>query len=389
MARFKDNKISVQELLRFIPDEFLDKLSIATNVDHQVKKLYGKNIFYLLLYGYLESTKVSLRELEDIYSSQRFQFLFNIDSEEGTRFNSLSDRLSTMNPEYFEKIYQHIYTKFAELYSDDEALKYSITRVDSTFVLEAANKLKKGLVTSNQHAKKRQVKYTMSMTDIFPSGAEMFFEGSAHNENHTIPLVIKNAVHKDSIFVFDRGVNKRKVFEDMDQEGTIFVTRVNRTKTFKVVSSNEVLVQKHHNLEILSDQWVQLRDKKGKYYSPLRLVITKQSDKKQEEIYFLTNSPHLQVIEIIDIYKKRWDIEVFFRFIKQELNFSHFLSTSENGIRIVLYMTLILSILILVYKKLNSLGYRTAVRRFKIELDELIMKMTIIFAGGDPDLVFR
>jgi len=389
MAKFSDNKISVQELLRFIPDELLDKLSIATNVDHQVKKLYGKNIFYLLLYGYLESTKISLRELEDIYSSQRFQFLFNIDSEEGIKYNSLSDRLSMMNPKYFERIYQYIYTKFTELYSDDEALKYSITRVDSTFVAEAANKLQKGLNTGNKLEKKKQIKYTISMTDVFPSGAEVFFERKAHNENNTIPLAIKNAIHKDSIFVFDRGVYKREAFKDIDKQGIRFVTRINRTKNFKVISSNEIDTHKHNNLEILSDQTVYLRNKKGKLSIPLRLIITKQIDKKEEEIFFLTNHSDLQTTEVIDIYKKRWDIEVFFRFIKQELNFSHFLSTNVNGIKIVLYITLILSILILVYKKINNLGYKTAVRRFKIELDELIMKMTIIFAGGDPDLVFR
>jgi hypothetical protein len=389
MAKFSDNRITVQELLGFIPDELLDKLSTATNVDHQVKKLYGKNIFYLLLYGYLESTKISLRELEDVYSSQRFQFLFNIDSEGGIKYNSLSDRLSMMNPKYFERIYQYIYTKFTELYSDDEALKYSITRVDSTFVAEAANKLQKGLGTGNKHKKKKQIKYTISMTDIFPSGAEVFFERNAHAENNTIPLAIKNAIHKESIFVFDRGVNKREVFKDIDKQGIRFVTRINQTKNFKVISANEVDVHKHKNLEIISDQTVYLRNKKGELSIPLRLIAKKQIDKKKEEIYFLTNHSDLQTTEVIDIYKKRWDIEVFFRFIKQELNFSHFLSTNVNGIKIVLYITLILSILILVYKKINNLGYKTAVRRFKIELDELIMKMTIIFAGGDPNLVFR
>jgi len=109
----------------------------------------------------------------------------------------------------------------------------------------------------------------------------------------------------------------------------------------------------------------------------------------QEEIFFLTNCDELETTEIISIYKKRWDIEVFFRFIKQELNFSHFVSTSANGIKNVLYITLILSMLILVYKKANEIGYKTAVRRFDIEQDELITKMMITFAGGDPSLVFR
>jgi hypothetical protein len=389
MANFSNHKISVEELLKLIPDELLDKLSAATDVDHQVKKLFGKNIFYLLLYGYLESTRISLRELEDIYSSQRFQFLFNIDSENGIKYNSLSDRLSMINPDYFESIYKYIYSKFTELYSDEEALKYSITRVDSTIVTEAANKLEKGMYSSNQYGKRKQIKYTMLMTDIFPSGVEVFAENYGHNENATIHAAITNAINKENIFVFDRGVNKREVFRDIDKQGVSFVTRMNKTKNYKIISSNDITVCNHGNLEILSDQLVYLRNKKNQYSIPLRLIVTRKTAKNKEEIFFLTNRNDLQAIEVIHIYKKRWDIEVFFRFIKQELNFSHFLSTNINGIKVVLYMTLILAMLILVYKKLNNLGYKTAVRRFKIELDELIMKMTIIFAGGDPNLVFR
>ena len=79
----------------------------------------------------------------------------------------------------------------------------------------------------------------------------------------------------------------------------------------------------------------------------------------------------------------------FFRFIKQELNFSHFMSTNENGIKIILYMTLILSMLILIYKRINQIGYKTAKRRFGIELDELIMAIVVQYCGGDPNLVFR
>lgn len=80
---------------------------------------------------------------------------------------------------------------------------------------------------------------------------------------------------------------------------------------------------------------------------------------------------------------------MFFRFIKQELSFSHFMSTNENGIKIILYMTLILTMLLLIYKRLNKLGFKTAKRRFTIELDELIIAMIVRFCGGDPALVFR
>ena len=80
---------------------------------------------------------------------------------------------------------------------------------------------------------------------------------------------------------------------------------------------------------------------------------------------------------------------MFFRFLKQELNFSHVTSTSENGMKVMLYMTMITSMLVLIYKRINQVGYKTAVRRIAIELNELIIKLVVKHSGGDPSLVFR
>lgn len=372
-----------------IPDSLLEDLSDATGVDHQVKKMFGKNMFYLLLYGYLESTKISLRELEDIYNSQKFKFLFNIDQQSQTHYNSLSDRLATMNPEYFKKIYEFVYATFAKRFTPEESESHSIVRVDSTLVTETANKLREGMIVGNQYHKKKQVKYTLLMTDIFPCGAEIFTSQEEHNENKTIPLAIFNHADKSGIFVFDRGVNKRDIFTDFCEQGIQFVTRINPKARYELISSAEIKVPKCNNLVIISDQLIRLYNQQSKLSAPYRLIRTQREKQGKEEICFLTNCFDLNIDEIIAIYHKRWDIEVFFRFIKQELNFSHFVSTTLNGIKIVLYLTLILAILILMYKKSNDLGYKTAVRRFRIELDELITKMLITFAGGDPSLVFR
>ena len=91
---------------------------------------------------------------------------------------------------------------------------------------------------------------------------------------------------------------------------------------------------------------------------------------------FSSNTKDAPAEDIIMIYKKRWDIEVFFRFIKQELNFSHFISTNVNGIKAIVYTTLILSMLIHIYKKYNNVGFKTAKRRIRIELDDLLTYYT-------------
>ena len=128
-------------------------------------------------------------------------------------------------------------------------------------------------------------------------------------------------------------------------------------------------------------------NKHSKVNTPFRLIKT--VNENDEPFWFLTNEFSLPIFEIILIYKKRWNIEVFFRFIKQELNFKHFLSTSLNGIKVVLYMTLILAMLILIYKRFNEIGFKTAKRRFYYEIEEEIMRIAIKISGGDPNLVFR
>jgi hypothetical protein len=59
-----------------VPDEELVKLIKDSNSDYQVKKLFARNLFYLLLYGLLESHRVSLRSLEDVYKSEKFRVIF-------------------------------------------------------------------------------------------------------------------------------------------------------------------------------------------------------------------------------------------------------------------------------------------------------------------------
>ena len=104
----------------------------------------------------------------------------------------------------------------------------------------------------------------------------------------------------------------------------------------------------------------------------------------ENEVYFITNNMELTPKEIAEAYRRRWDIEVFFKFLKQELNFSHFLSTSENGIKVILYMTLITAMLIMIYKRKNGIGYSDAKFCFKLDMEEWIMDLNHVIKGGDP-----
>lgn len=114
------------------------------------------------------------------------------------------------------------------------------------------------------------------------------------------------------------------------------------------------------------------------------IIASKIADPEGQKLYFVSNIYNLKATEIVEIYKKRWEIEVFFKFIKQHLNAKHFLSRNLNGIKITLYMILILAILLTVYKVKNNLkGYMFVKKRFKEELRVLLTRNVVNFFDGD------
>ena len=361
-----------------------------TGVDYWASVLYGKSMFYLLLYGLADSEKTSLRSLEDIFNSQRFKFLFNLDPDQTTRYNSISSRLATMDIAFFEEAYKLIFNVFRTHYSENDALGYNIVRVDSTMVAETANKLEKGMHVGSK-TNKKQVKYTICLEDLLPSSVQVFTEQSQLNEDLTIPTTILKMIdpHPDTVFMFDRGVQSRKAYEDIAQNEYMFVTRVKENTRYKVIEElSTAKGTQIGNLSVQADDWVNLYNGDNKkIITPFRLLKIKNEQGKS--FLFLSNMKAATAEDIIMIYRKRWDIEVFFRFIKQELNFSHFISTNVNGIKIIVYMTLILSMLIHIYKKYNNIGFKTAKRRMKIELDDLLTIFIIQASGGNPNIFFR
>lgn len=156
------------------------------------------------------------------------------------------------------------------------------------------------------------------------------------------------------------------------------------------------------NLILLKDSLVHLytgkaiNNKRGKIHyreelveEPFRLIMAKSKEDESKEFWFITKEFNLSAKEIADAYKQRWDIEVFFRFIKQELNVSHLVSLNRNGIQVMIYMSLIVAMLVLVYKHANKLGYKTAKRRFSMEMRNLVIAMIVGECGGDPAVFFK
>lgn len=404
MSVFKDHKISLNQVLTFIPEALLSHLSATTKVDYYSKVLHGKKMFYLLLFCIFDNEKLSQRTLEDTFNSSGFKALFGLGEDEKVRRSSISERLSKIDSNYFKEIYEQMYGRFSELYSKTEIEKYNLIRVDSTIVADTCIKLKEGIDQKNG---KKLVKFSFSFDGILPSGVEVFTGQKYSSEENALPEAIlkqvKKEEHHGNIYLIDRGLQSTRVMKEFDQKAVKFIIRSKENRKFEELESflNPKNTPKWNDWEVIKDSKVRLytgkpiQNKRGnlhykeeKIETEFRLVVikNKQTDK---ECWFLTNEFELSAKEIADYYRKRWDIEVFFRFLKQELNLSHLVSMNKNGIEVMIYMTMIAAMLLLIYKKANNLGYKTAKRRIAMELRDMITAILIVFAGGDPAKVFK
>ena len=399
MAIFKDHKVGINELLGVIPEALLSHLSESTKVDYYSKVLQGKKLFYLLMYGILENDRLSQRTLEDTFNDPVFKMLFNLDRSESVCRSSISERLSKIDSSYFKQIYECIYEQFSEVYSSTDQLKYNLIRVDSTVVCETSNRLSDGFHHNQQ--KKKVVKYSTAFDGILPCLSEVFTTPRYSSEENALPEVVlshaKQETNHANIYVLDRGLQSTRTMSSFNKEQIKFIVRSKENR--KHVELENLIVDDNStdldNLVLIKDSRVYLytgkpiNNKKGNIHyqeelvrEPFRLIVAQNKQELDKEIWFITNEFDLSAKEIADAYKRRWDIEVFFPFIKQELNVSHLVSLNKNGIEVMLYMTLIVAMLILIYKYENGIGYKTAKRRLSMEMRNLVISMIVVECGG-------
>jgi hypothetical protein len=153
-----------------------------------------------------------------------------------------------------------------------------------------------------------------------------------------------------TIIVYDRGYNDYSLFAQWSAQGVFFVTRMKDKALYEVVGERDV----PQNRQILKDELIQLTGIKAEEKCPYPLrrieVYVPETD---EILAFLTNNMDLGATTIAAIYKDRWQIEIFFKILKQNLKIKTFVGTSANAVKIQIWTALI-AILILRYLQLLS-----------------------------------
>jgi len=141
-----------------------------------------------------------------------------------------------------------------------------------------------------------------------------------------------------TIVIDDRGYNDYELFGRWTVQGIYFVTRMKENALYEVVGEKKV----PQNRNILKDELIELRGMKalGKCPYPLRRIEFYDPE-KDEILVFLTNHMTLGATTIAAIYKDRWQIELFFKALKQNLKIKTFVGTSANAVKIQIWTALI------------------------------------------------
>ena len=392
-TRRRKEKLSFQaELDELLKAEALKTYAQETKVDHQVKKLTGLRMLTLMIWCLTVNRKLSQRILANTFNSKSFSIYSDTDVIK-VNYSGIGERLKKINPEYFKLIFGYIYQHYAKQlpyrYQDFEIVSFDSTMVQlysKTLGMCSGRKPKKG-------KRKKHMKFSVGKKGLLPNSVCFYGKQSDLSENVALLQAVNNYSSSDTeISVFDRGIHKRLALAKFKQTGRHMVCRVNNDIRYQFIKAYARVkgLQTKTGLVIESDSIIRLYHK-NEYLKPfLRLVIAKNKETGEAISFLTTFTDKFSAIDICNIYKLRWQIEVFFRFIKQQLSFSHLISNNENGIKVFVYSVLITAIMTIAYNAKNQINSLVISKeKMKEELRQAFMEKTLIRLRNKDDIYCR
>jgi transposase len=174
-----------------------------------------------------------------------------------------------------------------------------------------------------------------------------------HGKVHDVNILNDLIIEAGAIYVMDRGYLDFERLYKINQSLAFFVTRAKSNFDFKRMYSKPV----DKATGVLCDQIVTLQGfyAKKSYPDKLRRIKYYDADKKKR-LVFLTNNFLLPAVTIADIYRCRWQVELFFKWIKQHLRIKAFYGTSENAVKTQIWIAISVYVLVAIVKKRLNLN---------------------------------
>ena len=284
--------------------------------------------------------------------------------------STLSDGNKNRPASVFKSIYEHLYSLYKPSISDSSLPKAVL---DKLFLLDATvfGLFKAILKTSGRHADNGKKKGGIKKNTVLNGATLMphFIEFSAAAD-HDQQIFKALKLPAGSYIIFDKGYNNYKQFAAFSHAGVFFITRQKENAVYQTIT--ECLHDSSSADAILKEAIIiqEYTDEQGNKQQ-LRLRRIAWWDEQQQKAYeFITNNFELDAPTIAKLYQYRWQIELFFKKLKQNFPLQYFVGDNQNAIEIQIWVSIIALLLLSVIhcKNKTSMAFSVFVTAIKLHL---------------------
>ena len=323
-------KSTLNQFLEELSDqELLKQLCKELGVDKYVKKLTLDKLLALVVLAQLRQYK-GLREISSCLNDEEISKAVNLDS---IHASTISRRLANVPTEVLETFFLRLRNEcMAKIgLNATEALLGRLHLIDSSTISLCVTKYRWAEFRKTKGGIKIHLRIRVHDGGVIPDKMVMTPAKPA-DRTQMDALVVEE---KDAINVFDRGYLDYKQFDYYCDNQILFVTRLKENAIIEAMTELNV----NPESSIKRDAIVFLGKNNRRMQCPLRLIETQ--DTEENPIRILTNVTDLAAVELADVYRHRWKIELFFKWIKQHLKVKHFFGTSDQAVENQLYIALL------------------------------------------------
>ncbi|WP_289105690.1 IS4 family transposase [uncultured Bacteroides sp.] len=321
--------------------------------EHYVKRFDGWTHLVVMLYAVIMRFD-SLREIMASIQAEARK-LCHLGITTMPSRSTLSDANKRRPEIIFESIYRDLYTTYRNILSSDSrqnrdtAWMKRLQIIDSTTITLFSNLLFKGVGRHPKTGKKKggiKVHTVIHANEGVPS--DIKFTSAATNDSF---MLRPSVLNKGDIIAMDRAYIDYEKLETLTQREVMYVTKMKKNLRYNIIG--DCMYQNKEGLMEVRIQNVTFSKmlKDGTILVHHARIITYVDIKKHKLVSLLTNDMESEPNEIIEIYRKRWEIELLFKQIKQNFPLKYFYGESANAIKIQIWVTLIANLLLMVMKK--------------------------------------
>ena len=330
------------QVMEFVPWKTFGRIVERHKGDAGVRTLGCADVFRVMAFAQL-TWRESLRDIEVCLAANQAK-LFHMGMKAPPARSTLADALNTRDWRIYHALAQRLIVRARALYAREPSvldLDASVYALDSTTIDLCLSLFDWAPFRATKAAIKLH-----TLLDL--RGAIPSFIHISDGKLHDVNVLDILPVEAGAFYVMDRGYLDFTRLFAMHQAGAFFVTRAKRGMDARRVYSSPT----QRDTGVICDQRVRLNghDSAKAYPEHLRRVRFKDPV-SGKTLIFLTNNTTLPALTIAALYKSRWQVELFFKWIKQHLRIKRFLGTSENAVKTQIWCAVSTYVLIAIVKK--------------------------------------